>query len=593
MMREMLQKFSNGRSAYATKHLDLVSRTTEKSPFSEWIQNEPKPRDFVIPSLPAFNGKGDPLNHLFQFQQKMALEANNEAIQCKVFSTTFSGPALLWFRQLKPGSLNSFSDLRRSFLQQYSANREAPRTMANLYQTEQGENEHPKAYLQRFIDLVHQIHDVDPLTAANHFVKSLQVGSLLHENLTMTPPYDMADVQTRAEGVFRVLEFRERAQKKTALISASPTNNPPPPARDDKRKRNQTDHTKEGKRPRQDRQPSRYPSFEYTVPQEVIYEENKDRPIWREPYKITTPSGRRDKSRYYLFHKDHGHTIAECHNLNNQIQALMRSGRLTQYIKETSRPGASQQNPTSVPAPQASDPVHTASDSTPEPLKQVPMIHGIVEPTDNQEHATKIHKRMEERVKRYKSLGHVVNLVTSEDRSYPASAITFTEDDLKGVHLPHDDPLVISLQVDHCQLGRVLIDGGSGVDILFWEAFQKMGLEENQIRSSTMPILGFNSQRVYPKGIVRLTVVAAERALPVNFLIIDSTTSYNAIMGRNWIHRMQGVVSTLHQVMRCQSLNGRYTVDIKGCQKQAKKCFLTLKEINSSGSASHDNSPEK
>ncbi|XP_062088969.1 uncharacterized protein LOC133795534 [Humulus lupulus] len=155
MLREMMQKFSDGRSAYATEHLDLVSRTTEKSPFSEWIQNEPKPRDFIIPSLPAFNGKGDPLNHLFQFQQKMALEANNEAIQCKVFSTTFSGPALLWFRQLKPGSLNSFSDLRRTFLQQYSVNREAPRTMADLYRIEQGENEHPKAYLQHFIDLVH------------------------------------------------------------------------------------------------------------------------------------------------------------------------------------------------------------------------------------------------------------------------------------------------------------------------------------------------------------------------------------------------------------------------------------------------------
>ncbi|XP_062114151.1 uncharacterized protein LOC133825188 [Humulus lupulus] len=375
--------------------------------------------------------------------------------------------------------------------------------MVDLYRIEQGENEHPKAYLQRFIDLVHQIHDVDPLTAANLFIKNLQVGSLLHENLTMTPPYDMADVQTRAEGVFRVLEFRERAQKKTALISAPPANNPPPPARDDKRKRNQTDHTKEGKRPRQDRQQSR-----------------------------------RDKSRFCLFHKDHGHTIAECHNLNNQIQALMRSGWLTQYIKETGRPGALRQNTASAPTPQTSDPVHTTSDSTLEPLKQVPMIHGIVEPTDNQEHATKIHKRMEERVKRYKSLGHVVNLVTSEERSYTASAITFTDEDLKGVHLPHDDPLVISLQVDHCQLGRVLIDGGSGVDILFWEAFQKMGLEENQIRPSTMPILGFNSHRVYPKGVVRLTVVAAERALPVDFLIIDSTTSYNAIMGRGWIHRM-------------------------------------------------------
>ncbi|XP_062118538.1 uncharacterized protein LOC133832178 [Humulus lupulus] len=257
----------------------------------------------------------------------MALEAKNEAIKCKVFSTTFSGPALLWFSQLKPGSVNSFGDLYKAFLQQYNANREAPRTMADLYRIEQCENEHPKSYLQRFIDLVHQIDDVEPATAANLFVKSLQVGYLLHKSLTMTPPYGMAEIQIRVEGVFWVLEFRERAQKKSALISTPPANNPPPPSiRDDKRKRQETNHMKGGKRPKSNRDPLRYPSFEYTVPQEVIYKENKDRPIWRDPYKITTPPEIRDKNRFCLFHKDHGHTISECHNLYNQIQDLMRSG---------------------------------------------------------------------------------------------------------------------------------------------------------------------------------------------------------------------------------------------------------------------------
>ncbi|XP_062104162.1 uncharacterized protein LOC133815324 [Humulus lupulus] len=120
-----------------------------------------------------------------------------------------------------------------------------------------------------------------------------------------------------------------------------------------------------------------------------------------------------------------------------------------------------------------------------------------------------------------------------------------------------------------------------------------MRLEENQIKTSAVPILGFNSQRVYPKGVVRLTVVAAERTLSVDFLIVDSITSYNAIMGRSWIHRMQGVVLTLHQVMRCHSPNGRYTIDIKGCQKQAKKYFLTLKEINDSGTSPPEDNPNK
>ncbi|XP_062075095.1 uncharacterized protein LOC133779115 [Humulus lupulus] len=325
-----MHRFSEVRPAHDFDFAELVSRTTYKSPFTEWIQNEPKPRDFVIPPLPAFKGKENMLSHLFQFQQKMALEVNNEVIHCKVYSTTFSEPTMLWFRQLKPGFVNSLCDLRRAFLQQYNANCEAPRTMADLYRIEQGENEHPKPYLQCFIDLVHQIHYVEPTTATNLFVKSLQVGSLLHENLTMTPPYDMAEIQVRAEGVFRVLECHERAQKKTALISKPPPNNPSsPPKREDKRNKLESEPSKGGKRSRNNCDSPRFSSFEFTVPQKVIYEEIKDRPIWREPYKITTPLERKDKNKFCIFHKDHGHTISECQNLHNQVQALMRNRRLT------------------------------------------------------------------------------------------------------------------------------------------------------------------------------------------------------------------------------------------------------------------------
>ena len=99
------------------------------------------------------------------------------------------------------------------------------------------------------------------------------------------------------------------------------------------------------------------------------------------------------------------------------------------------------------------------------------MIHGTVDLTTKQEQKTINHKRMEERVKRYRSLRNIVNFVTIEERCYPAFAITFIKDDLRAVHLLHDDPFVIKLQVDRCQLGRVLVDRGSGVDVLFWEAF--------------------------------------------------------------------------------------------------------------------------
>ena len=76
----------------------MATRGVNKSPFTEWIVEELKPKDFIIPSFKQFDGKSDPVDHIFNFQQKMALETRNEAILCKVFSTTLVGPALAWFR---------------------------------------------------------------------------------------------------------------------------------------------------------------------------------------------------------------------------------------------------------------------------------------------------------------------------------------------------------------------------------------------------------------------------------------------------------------------------------------------------------------
>ena len=91
-----------------------------------------------------------------------------------------------------------------------------------------------------------------------------------------------------------------------------------------------------------------------------------------------------------------------------------------------------------------------------------------------------------------------------------------------------------------------------------------MGLDEQMLVPVESPLVAFDGTRVFPKGIARLMVHAAERTLPVNFLVVDSRYAFNAIMGRGWIHAMHRVVSTQHQVMRCRFPDGRYTIDIHG-----------------------------
>ena len=61
---------------------------------------------------------------------------------------------------------------------------------------------------------------------------------------------------------------------------------------------------------------------------------------------------------------------------------------------------------------------------------------------------------------------------------------------------------------------------------------------------------------------VTLSVEAAERTLPVEYIVVDARSAYNAIMDGGWIHEIERVASTLHQVMRCLSCDETRTIDI-------------------------------
>ncbi|KAM1483215.1 hypothetical protein ACFXTO_035428 [Malus domestica] len=106
-----------------------------------------------------------------------------------------------------------------------------------------------------------------------------------------------------------------------------------------------------------------------------------------------------------------------------------------------------------------------------------------------------------------------------------------------------------------------------------------MKLDEKEIRPNPTPIYAFEGTKARPIGDVTLPVTAAGKTLFVTFVIIDAPSAYNAIMGRDWIHRMDGEASTRCQVMRCLSTDGQTTIDIKGDQLEARKCYNMATDI--------------
>ena len=112
----------------------------------------------------------------------------------------------------------------------------------------------------------------------------------------------------------------------------------------------------------------------------------------------------------------------------------------------------------------------------------------------------------------------------------------FQENDVKGVKQPHDDPLVIMLAIEGYNTCRVLVNNGSSADIMYMMAFQQMKIDPKRLFPFKSPLVRFSGDRVYPKGILFLSITTGTYPAHVtkntDFLIVDCPFSYNVILGR-------------------------------------------------------------
>lgn len=71
--------------------------------------------------------------------------------------------------------------------------------------------------------------------------------------------------------------------------------------------------------------------------------------------------------------------------------------------------------------------------------------------------------------------------------------ITFSAKDYEGV-VPHDDPMVITLHIFNWDVKRVIIGPGSSADILYYNAFEKTGLDPEQLQPFKGTLSGFTRE---------------------------------------------------------------------------------------------------
>lgn len=95
------------------------------------------------------------------------------------------------------------------------------------------------------------------------------------------------------------------------------------------------------------------------------------------------------------------------------------------------------------------------------------------------------------------------------DRAFPVTVISFTDEYYPSELVDqHEGALVITTQVGPVDMGRMMIDNGSSVDILYNHAYQRMDLGGRKMEvGQEAPLYGFSNDPVHVAGTIELPVV--------------------------------------------------------------------------------------
>lgn len=124
----------------------------------------------------------------------------------------------------------------------------------------------------------------------------------------------------------------------------------------------------------------------------------------------------------------------------------------------------------------------------------------------------------------------------------------------------HDDALVVTLLVANYMTRCILIDNGSSADILFWEAFTKMGIDAAKPIPSSTSLKGFSRDVIQLVGVMTLSVIVGmgmrTTTTMIDFLVMKAPSSYNAILRWPMLNNLKAVTSTYHFKMKFPTDSG-------------------------------------
>nr|XP_023899823.1 uncharacterized protein LOC112011708 [Quercus suber] len=258
---------------------------------------------------------------------------------CRAFPTKLKGPARIWFSKLTPNSISTFKKLNAQFALHFIGGRRYKKSIACLMSIRQREDETLRSYIARFNKEALSIDEADNKILVAAFMNGIRKGKFLF-SLYKNDPKTMSNVFYRATKYMNVEDVLLAQKEK--------------PKKRERQEDTRQDigwkmaKTRERREDRRFKPPTgRFTSFTpLTASINQVLMQIKDEGTLTFLGKLKGDPNKWSRDKYCRFHHDHSHDTADCYDLKQQIEALIRQGKLQKFVsREKADPPPQEQAP--------------------------------------------------------------------------------------------------------------------------------------------------------------------------------------------------------------------------------------------------------
>ena len=113
----------------------------------------------------------------------------------------------------------------------------------------------------------------------------------------------------------------------------------------------------------------------------------------------------------------------------------------------------------------------------------------------------------------------------------------------------HIRPLYVRAYFNGKPVSKLLVDIRSIVNVMPLRMFRALGRSISNLIETKVSVSTFTREITKTLGVLSIDIIVGSKTSLSTFFVINSTTNYNALLRRGWIHANWCVSSSLHQFL--------------------------------------------